>query len=68
MRQYTSADKWPTIKVTTTLLSRITESVTLEIMRRQLMPNITRAKTVVIGLPKTEDLEWERRTLILFIG
>ena len=68
MRQYTSADKWPTIKVTTTLLSRITESVTLEIMRRQLMPNITRAKTVVIGLTKTEDLEWERRTLILFIG
>ena len=68
MRQYTSADKWPTIKVTTTLLSRITESVTLEIMPRQLMPNITRAKTVVIGLTKTEDLEWERRTLVLFIA
>ena len=65
MRQYTSADKWPTIKVTTTLLSRITESVTLEIMPRQLMPNMARAKTVVIGLT---NLEWERRTLVLFIG
>ena len=40
----------------------------MEIKPRQLMPNITRAKTVVIGLTKTEDLEWERRTLILFIG
>ena len=65
MRQYTSADKWPTIKVTTTLLSRITESVTLEIMPRQLMTNMARAKTVVIGLT---NLEWERRTLVLFIG
>ena len=64
MRQYTSADKWPTIKVTTTLLSRITESVTLEIMPRQLMTNMARAKTVVIGLT---NLEWERRTLVLFI-
>lgn len=66
MRQYTSADKWPTIKVTTTLLSRITESVTLEIMPRQLMPNMASAKMVVIGLTKT--WEWERRTLVLFIG
>ena len=65
MRQYTSADKWPTIKVTTTLLSRITESVTLEIMPRQLMTNMARAKMVVIGLT---NLEWERRTLVLFIG
>ena len=65
MRQYTSADKWPTIKVTTTLLSKITESVTLEIMPRQLMTNMARAKTVVIGLT---NLEWERRTLVLFIG
>ena len=65
MRQYTNADKWPTIKVTTTLLSRITESVTLEIMPRQLMTNMARAKTVVIGLT---NLEWERRTLVLFIG
>ena len=65
MRQYTSADKWPTIKVTTILLSRITESVTLEIMPRQLMTNMARAKTVVIGLT---NLEWERRTLVLFIG
>ena len=65
MRQYSSADKWPTIKVTTTLLSRITESVTLEIMPRQLMTNMARAKTVVIGLT---NLEWERRTLVLFIG
>ena len=65
MRQYTSADKWPTIKATTTLLSRITESVTLEIMPRQLMTNMARAKTVVIGLT---NLELERRTLVLFIG
>ena len=65
MRQYTSADKWPTIKVTTTLLSRITESVTLVKMPRQLMTNMARAKMVVIGLT---NLEWERRTLVLFIG
>ena len=53
MRQYTIAHKWPTIKVTTILLSSIMESVTLEIMPRQLMPNMARAKTAVIGLIKT---------------
>ena len=51
MRQYASAHKWPTIKVTTTSLSSITESVTLEIMPRQLMPNMARVK-IVRGLTK----------------